>query len=223
MTQQIKKYENLVLLDIANEIPVLSDISMFDVIRLQISSEPATIKLLQEQGFVWVDRTIKTEIFLSRISADLEKMIRLPIEFSTEYKSEILEIAIRNFKYDRRFHITPNCNSNTAALVLREWINNLSEVLICRFKNQIIGFLALQETSPDSTFINLAAVEEKYRTTGAALGLYAKACLWARNQGYKKIEGRISSMNTPVMNLYAFLGANFSSPQDIFLKEVIHK
>ena len=68
-------------------------------------------------------------------------------------------------------------------------------------------------------FVHLAAVEEKYRMTGAAMALYANACKIAKERGYKKLEGRVSTQNTAVMNVYAAFGATFSEPQDIFIKE----
>ena len=58
---------------------------------------------------------------------------------------------------------------------------------------------------------------------GAGMALYVKACLLAKERGYKKLEGRISSQNTSVMNIYASLGAIFSEPLDIYLKEVKEK
>ena len=54
------------------------------------------------------------------------------------------------------------------------------------------------------------------------MALYANACKVAKQRGYKKLEGRISTQNTAVMNVYAAFGAVFSEPQDIFIKEVSH-
>ena len=54
--------------------------------------------------------------------------------------------------------------------------------------------------------------------SGAAMALYAKACREAGERGFRRLEGRISSRNTAVMNIYAAFGAVFTEPQDIFLK-----
>ena len=56
--------------------------------------------------------------------------------------------------------------------------------------------------------------------TGAAMGLYAHAIEISRERGFKTLEGRISSINMPVMNLYASFGAQFSEPEDVFLREL---
>ena len=86
---------------------------------------------------------------------------------------------------------------------------------MCLYHEKPVGFLSLREN-----FVHLAAVEAKYRVTGAAMGLYARAIELAGERGFKTLDGRISSLNTPVMNLYASFGAVFSDPEDVFLREL---
>ena len=183
-------------------------------------THPANEIRMQRDGFFFVDRTVKTTISLSKITVDLGKFIRLPIVETSDYKDEILHIAASSFPYDRRFHIKPDLNAEAAAGVLKQWVGELDKVFIAMFKDQPIGFLALKETAADTLFVHLAAVEEKYRMTGAAMALYANACKIAKERGYKKLEGRVSTQNTAVMNVYTAFGATFSEPQDIFIKEV---
>lgn len=174
---------------------------------------------MQRDGFFFVDRTVKTTISLSKIAVDLDRFVRLPIVETAEYKNDILRIAAASFVYDRRFHIKPDLNAEAAADVLKQWVGELDKVFVAMFKDQPVGFLALKETAADALFVHLAAVEEKYRMTGAAMALYANACKIAKERGYKKLEGRISTQNTAVMNVYTAFGAIFSEPQDIFIKE----
>lgn len=174
---------------------------------------------MQRDGFFFVDRTVKTTISLSKIAVDLERFVRLPIVETTECKADILRIAAASFAYDRRFHIKPDLNAEVAAGVLKQWVGELDKVFVAMFKDQPVGFLALKETAADTLFVHLAAVEEKYRMTGAAMALYANACKIAKERGYKKLEGRVSTQNTAVMNVYTAFGAIFSEPQDIFIKE----
>lgn len=177
---------------------------------------------MQRDGFFFADRTMKTTISLSKIAVDLDKFIRLPIIETTEYKDDILRIAVASFGYDRRFHVLPDCSPDVSSVVLKKWIEELDTVFVALFKERPVGFLALKETAPDTLFVHLAAVEEKYRMTGAAMALYANACKIAKERGYKKLEGRVSTQNAAVMNVYATFGATFSDPQDIFIKEVSH-
>ena len=108
-----------------------------------------------------------------------------------------------------------------ASLVLREWVDKLGSAFVCLFREKPAGFMALRECG-DALFVHLAAVEEKFRMSGAAMALYAKACKEAGARGFRRLEGRISSCNTAVMNIYAAFGAVFTEPYDVFLKEVGH-
>ena len=183
-------------------------------------TDPANEICMQRKGFLFVDRTVKATIALSKITVDLDRIIRLPISETSDCKGDILRIAEDAFDYDRRFHVLPDLNSAVAADVLKRWLAELDKVFVAMFKETPVGFLALKETAVDTLFVHLAAVEKKYRITGAAMALYANACKVARKRGYKKLEGRISTQNTAVTNVYASFGALFSEPQDIFIKEV---
>lgn len=175
---------------------------------------------MQRNGFFFADRTVKTTIGLSKIAVDLDRFIRLPIIETTDFKDDVLRIAVASFAYDRRFHVLPDCSTDVSSVVLKKWVEELDTVFVALFKERPVGFLALKETAPDTVFVHLAAVEEKYRMTGAAMALYADACKIAKERGYKKLEGRVSTQNTAVMNVYTAFGATFSDPQDIFIKEV---
>ena len=174
---------------------------------------------MQRNGFFFADRTVKTTISLSKIAVDLDKFIRLPIMETTDFKDDVLRIAVASFAYDRRFHVLPDCSADVSSVVLKRWVDELDKVFVALFKERPVGFLALKETAPDTVFVHLAAVEEKYRMTGAAMALYANACKIAKERGYKKLEGRVSTQNTAVMNVYTAFGATFSEPQDIFIKK----
>ena len=177
---------------------------------------------MQRNGFFFADRTMKTTISLSKIAVDLDRFIRLPIIETTDFKDDVLRIAVASFAYDRRFHVLPDCSTDVSSVVLKKWVEELDTFFVALFKERPVGFLALKETAPDTVFVHLAAVEEKYRMTGAAMALYANACKIAKERGYKKLEGRVSTQNAAVMNVYAAFGATFSDPQDIFIKEVSH-
>ena len=173
---------------------------------------------MQKDGYFFADRTLHASINLSRFTIDTKKLIRLNIVSTKEHKEEIFEVARKSFPYDRRFHLAPETDNKAAEIEIKKWVENLDDVLVCFYKDSVIGFLALKETDSETLFVHLAAVDEKYRLTGAAMSLYARAVEIAKEKGYKKLDGRISSQNTAVMNLYAYLGASFSDPEDIFIK-----
>lgn len=216
----IKRYDDIILADIKADTPEQWNIEGATHIKVEMPTSSDFEIKMQDEGFYLADRTLGVSISLSRLSDDLEKYVRLPIMETNDYKEDILRIASASFVHDRRFHIVPMLSKDIASRVLKDWIENLDKTLVCLYKEQVIGFLNLKETANDTLFVHLAAVDEKYRLTGAAMALYAKACLLAKERGYKKLEGRISSQNTAVMNIYASLKATFLEPKDIYLKEV---
>lgn len=170
---------------------------------------------MTQNGWYFADRTLKVSISLSKVTMDLKRLQRMPIVETSDYKEDIFRIAHESFTRDRRFHVAPKCNQDVSAVVLRQWVKALGPTLVCLYHNKPVGFLNLK-----GNVVHLAAVEEKYRVSGAAMGLYARAIELCKERGYKIMEGRISSLNTSVINLYASFGAQFSEPQDIFLKEL---
>ena len=171
---------------------------------------------IQRNGGLFVDRTIGVSVSLAKVSLDLGKLMRFEMVETTGYRDEILRIAQSRFVYDRRFNLTPDCDEASREQVLRQWVADLGPTIVALWRGKVAGFLNLREQSPEAVEVWLAAVE----VNGTALGLYAKAVEIARARGYKRLVGRISSQNMAVMNVYAMFGAQFSEPQDIFLKEV---
>ena len=168
-----------------------------------------------QKGWYFADRTLKVSIPLAKVSDDLKRLQRIPVVESDAYRDEIFRIAHESFTRDRRFHVAPKCDQAISAVVLRKWVDELGPSLVSLYHDKPIGFLNLQEN-----VVYLAAVEAKYRVTGAAMGLYVRAIEVARKRGFKTLEGRVSSLNTAVMNLYTYFGGQFSEPEDVFLKEL---
>lgn len=196
------------------------DCALATSVRLSGISDTQWSVRLQEAGFLFADRTMQATISLTKCAVDTVRLMRLPIIETQDYKDDILAIAVGAFTEDRRFHILEKCDPVVAAKVLTVFVDRLDKVLVCLFKDKPVGFLALQETAPDTLFVHLAAVDEQYRMTGAAMALYARAVEIAKERGYQKLQGRISTKNMPVMNIYASFGAMFAAPQDIFIQEV---
>lgn len=166
-------------------------------------------------GWYFADRTLKVSIQVAKVAADLKRLQRLPIVEAADRKEDIFRIAHESFTRDRRFHVAPRCDQAVSAVVLRQWVDGLGPSFVCLYHDKPIGFLNLV-----GNVVHLAAVEERYRATGAAMGLYARAIEIARERGFKTLDGRVSSLNTPVMNLYAYFGGQFSEPEDVFLREL---
>lgn len=212
----LKKYNNVTVI----ETDKLSDISECDIAKVVLPSCVENENLMKEKGFTFADRTLQTSIQLSKLDLNFDKLIRLNVEETSEYKSEIENIALKSFPYDRRFHLRLNYNDEDLfKCIIKEWVNDLDKVLVAKYKDTVVGFLALKKIAEDTLFVHFAAVDEKYRLTGAAMSLYGRAVQIAKEKGYKKLEGRISTKNTAVMNLYSYFSAHFENPLDIYIKE----
>ena len=179
------------------------------------SSKNDLAEFLRQNNFVFIDRTIQATIPL-KSSSDFKKFCRLPLETS-ELNERISEIAKKSFTQDVRFFdsVPPTFDEK----ILENYLSEMKTCYICRVKNEIAGFIEVVDSDEKSEcIIRLAAVDEKFRLSGAALSLYAGAAdLW-REKNFRKITGRISTKNFPVVNLYATLGANFSRPYDIYFR-----
>ena len=216
---ELLQYEKIRLLDIRSEQIEDWQEEGASHIRVTLPASAATEIAMQKRGFFWADRTLGVSISLRRSKLDFESLVRLEIEETDRCREDILRIARASFPDDRRFHVGLTPDPRIADVILSKWVEELDDCLICRHKGAVIGFLTLEKQSEQIQFIRLAAVEEKYRMSGAAMSLYAKAALLCGERGIDKLNGRISARNVAVMNLYAFLGGVFSAPEDVFLKE----
>ena len=211
-----KTYNNISVIETNN----IEEIQQCDIVKVVLPSSVDNENLMKEKGFTFADRTIQTSIQVSKLDLNFDKLIRLPVEETTDYKTEIEEIALKSFPYDRRFHLRLNYDDEDLFKeIIKEWVSDLDKVLVAKYKDTVVGFLALKQTEQDTLFVHFAAVDEKYRLTGAAMSLYSRAVQIAKEKGYKKLDGRISTKNTAVMNLYSYFDAHFENPMDIYIKE----
>ncbi len=222
MQLEHQKYARFELVNIIADNPDEVNGNEGNFIRVVLPADTMFVHKMNAKGFVFGDRTIGVSINLKRSRVEYSKLVRFEMHETSVDESglEILRIAKEIFPTDRRFHVRPELNQDIADEVLDKWVRELNHPVICIHKDKVVGFLDLEEINEKTIFIHLAAVEKQYRAAGAALSMYAYALEYARKKGYETVAGRISSLNTAVMNLYAYLGASFSEPQDVYLKEV---
>ncbi len=220
MESEKRSYPGFELINIRAEKPEEIPDGLTGFVRVELPSVAGNVSGMAAKGFAFGDRTLGVTINLVRVDMDLDKLIRFEIHpAGEEDKAAILEIALNSFPTDRRFHVKPEPDQETANDIIRGWVDRLTNVFVCIHKEQVVGFLDLEPVGEKDCFIHLAAVTERYRAAGAALALYAFALREARKSGKARVLGRISSTNTAVMNLYARLGAVFSDPIDVFLRD----
>lgn len=215
-----RQYGNVVLSNICADEPKEWDVTGATHVRVSLPSDVNNLVSMQEMGYQFVDRMYDVTINLRQNKLDLDKCIRIQPQLVTDRKDEIKELAVASFEMDRRFHVAVEYNTDIARQIIDGWVDEIPEFYVCLNKDKVIGFLALKEAEDGkSASIHLAAVDKKYRTSGAALSLYAHALKVGIEREYQSIVGYISSCNTAVMNLYSYLGGTFSKPTDIYLKK----
>lgn len=203
---------------------------MKDATHIRAEIEPYDIQkaqMLTEQGMFFADRTLFVTVNLAKVDPNLKRLARFAVEQRDlkEWKNEALDIASKAFTTDRRFHLSREYDPALAKRVIEGYLDAAIQqggiLSVVVHKEVPMGFTILLPCESDGYFIYLAAVLPEYQRTGAAVSLYYQACQLASEKGAKKLCGRISAANTPVMNLYAMLGGAFSQPKDVYLKEAL--
>ena len=216
----IKKFENIDF-----DWTELKEISEFSngnttYARVSLPADSSNANWFSKKGYSFIDRTIEVKIPLKRAKIEFEKMVRMPIEISSDYLQEIEELALNSFQSDSRFNVSfDESKSKIYSELISCWANEVDTYFVCIYKNKLIGFLGIKEDDEGVPFIYFAATDEKYRLTGVALSLYSYVANYYKEKGASVIYGRISSQNVAVMNIYAALGAQFYNPWDVFIKE----
>ncbi len=214
-----RQYGKILLLEIHSDRPYDWEVGDATHIRACLPTSYDNQREMLARGFFPADRTLDVSIGLVRTKLDFGALTRTQPRRISDRRDEVLAIARESFPNDRRFHLSPAPDRAISDEVLAVWVAALSDYYVFEHKGQIIGFLALTGEG-DTRSVHLAAVLEKYRASGAALSLYAAAVRDCQAAGLHALHGRVSTANPAVMDLYAFLGAKFSAPTDVFLKEV---
>lgn len=197
-----------------------------DFVRCSIKPEETqAAEWLSERGFFFADRRLDVRVKARQTKEPAG--YRFQVELETKpcdvvQGKKIDEILGGAFTHDRRFHLRRHYDKQLAAGILKAYRtfaeDSGMERLVCRYKDEMIGCMYLQETK-EGYFVYLAAVQPAYQGTGAAVELYQKAVSFCKEQNGLILSGNISSSNTGVMNIYARLGGTFHGERDIYLYE----
>lgn len=193
-----------------------------ECMRVSIPTDYPNKQDLVNKGFVMVDRTIDVKVPIGRSEKNFLRFCRMTVFRTEKYVEEIRKIARASFQEDYRFKISLHEQKNEIYdQLIDSWLEGQKEVFVCLYKEQAIGFADVRCLNEygGMPFIYLAAVDERYRTTGAAISLYASVFEYYKEQKMKFVYGKISSQNIATINLYASFGAQFLRSCDIYIKE----
>lgn len=218
---QVKKYQKLdyIAVDIEDgeQLPEISE----KYVRLSVPSGRYQYELATA-GYIMVDRTIEVKVPIARSKVEFQKFCRMSVSLTDADSKAIYQVAQKSFHEDCRFRVTlSEERENLATQILNVWLEEQKQVFQCKYKEQVVGFADVRylDEYKGQPFIYLAAVDEKYRVSGAAMSLYASVFEYYKKLDTKFVYGRISSRNMAVMNLYATFGAQFAQPYDIYIKK----
>lgn len=171
--QNIEQYGNVTLLNMLCDEQTQVNKKNVTHIRIKTPATEEMQRCFSGQGFFHADRMLKASINLKKADLPYDKMIRMEIRQTDQYRDEVLGIALKSFPVDRRFHVTPHYDDEIASRIITSWVDNMKEYYVCLYHHEVIGFAALDEQRDGIYEIRLAAVDERYRLSGAAISLYA--------------------------------------------------
>ena len=198
-----------------------------DYIRLEVKpSDEKNKKILSENQYIWVDRTIKAKIDLRRIESNFSKLIRLDVQELGSITDEVYDIAEKAFKKDRRFFLSVDYKEEIGHRVLRDYIFQQSQknhvIFGCYYEKKMIGVLIALKLDPHTYETVLGAILPEWQTRGAGISLYAYEFDVLKKRDGRTLYSRISTDNTASLNLHLSLSQgniSFLQPLDIFLKK----
>lgn len=218
---RVKKYQGLeyvaVELEDGEQLPMITE----KYARLSVPAGMYRYELMTD-GYIMVDRTIEVKVPIARSKIEFQKFCRMNVNLTYADSKAIYQVAQKSFHEDCRFQVTlSEERENLAAQILDVWLDEQEQVFQCNYKEKTVGFADVRylDEYKGQPFIYLAAVDEKYRVSGAAMSLYASVFEYYKKLDTKFVYGRISSRNMAVMNLYATFGAQFAQPYDIYIKK----
>ena len=177
--------------------------------------------ILEKNGFTFHNRTFLCEIPLQKLDQGLEKLVRADEKKDETFTDDIYELAARAFTTDRRFHLKKAFDQEFAKKIIRGYIDGWNNAgcffFKCFYKRQLSGFTLIHPIDSTECENMLGAVEPEYQNRGMASNLYVYMADALRQMGYKSLYGRISTSNTPSINLHAMLGGRFSAVEDEYI------
>ncbi len=178
--------------------------------------EIALAELLSRHDFYYVESMFDAFLSLVRyqpaITWESEKTRLRPA--TEDDLPRIQSIAESTFRADR-LHLDPNLSSTAADERYRRWIERgfrSGEPVLVYLNDQtgeVLGFFNYVESSPDSIYVGLAAVDQAYLGTGLAARMFQAALSRCQQQGFRSATARISANNINSINLAAAIGFSF--------------
>jgi RimJ/RimL family protein N-acetyltransferase len=165
---------------------------------------------LEGKGFRFIETTLTPHINLAgSIWSKSEVDVRPAWESDTPHLASIAETVF----IDDRFSKDPKIPRAVSGIRYKRWVestqNHPSQRLLkASYNGSVVGFFIVEEL-PGHCYWHLTAIDQRFQ--GQGLGKMAMTTLLSQcaEAGFKRVRTRISSRNTPSLNLHASLGFRF--------------
>lgn len=175
------------------------------------------IQALEGLGFNLVDTNV---VFKKPITTTHEIAGNCIMRFASPAdKSQVVELAERNFMYSR-FHLDNSIPKSVADTIKAGWTKNYfagkrgDKMAVALVNDTVVGFLLLIYGSNHDLIIDLFAVDKKQRRKGIASDMIAFA--ESKCPGYSHIMVGTQIANIPSIGLYEKMGFRMFSSQYVF-------
>ena len=171
---------------------------------------------LESQEFRFIELNHRPE-FAGLQSIDAVAPDKYVVDVATaEDEPLIAEIAGKIFDAGR-FHRDPLIDPRVGDLRYRRWVSNAflnprQTVLKCGRGDEIKAFFVVEAPARDRRFWSLVGLAPGLGGRGVGTRVWRAMLQWHRAEGVDHVSTSISSLNTPVFNLYVKLGFRFPPP-----------
>lgn len=198
-----------------------------DYVRIELAStDEVNKKRIEENNYIWVDRTVRARINLQYIEPDFSKLIRMNVRELDYITKDVYEIARKAFKRDRRFYLSYEYRAEVGFCVLKDYIFQYSGkeslILGCFYGDKLVGTLIAVKVGDYAYETVLGAVLPEWQARGAGISLYAFEFSALKEKGANILYSRISTDNISSLNLHLTLSKgniSFMQPLDVYVKK----
>ena len=172
--------------------------------------------LLSLAGFEFIELNYQPELQLDGLKFNSNNQFDISVANLNERKL-LTEMAFEVFQTGR-FHNDPMLGSHMGNIRYRNWMHFSFEqpervILKCEEDGEIVGFFVAEY--PQSGYCHWSLVGLAPGKEGKSLGkrVWTAMLQWHQQQGIRRVSTSISSLNDPILNLYARLGFRFPTPK----------
>jgi RimJ/RimL family protein N-acetyltransferase len=175
---------------------------------------------LESQGFRFIELNYRPEATDLR-AMRLEDTGPLSVELATANDEDLIAQMAGEIFDASRFHHDPMIDGRIGDFRYRRWVNNAfrnpkQSVVKCLHEGRIVAFFVVECPEPDRRFWSLVGLAPGLAGRGMGTRVWRTLLRWHRDQGVRQVSTSVSSLNTPVQNLYVKLGFRFPPPEMTF-------